>query len=185
MRVMWRDDRERFLRALTTPMRHRVRRRAAMMILYDSGCRVSELVALNVDDYDRQRKSLLITNVKVAGHPRREVPLHHKTASAIHAWLRDRPVVGTDALFVSQKGNRLSVRQLQDDYRAVCGVAGVIPQGIHTLRHTAATRWLDDRVLEIHQVSRRLGHRSTTTTYAYYVHGSVEAEAEAIAGSRL
>lgn len=185
MRVLWKDERRKFLEALAKVQRHKLRRRASMLVLYDTGCRVAELAALDLADYDRQRKSLLIQNVKAAGRPRREVPIHHRTQLAIVAWLRVRPETDSPALFVSQKGNRLSVRQLQDDYRVICELAGITPEGIHTLRHTAATRLLDDRTLEIHQVARRLGHRSTATTWRYYVHASVEAEAEAIARSVL
>lgn len=185
MRVLWADERARFLAALDRPSRHRLRRKAAMLIAYDTGCRVGELAALAVGDFQPERGSLLLVNIKARHHERREVPLHPRTVRAIGAWLRIRPETNNDALFVSQKGSRLSIRQLQDDYRVLCGLAGIAPQGIHTLRHTAATRLLDERVLDAHQVARRLGHRSTSTTLAFYVHASVEAEAQAIRRARL
>lgn len=184
MRVFWTEERRSFLNALNRIPRHRARRKAEMLILYDTGCRVSELVALDITDFDRQRKSLQLINCKAEGHPKREVPIHSQTQRAILHWLRERPEGGT-ALFVSQQRKRLSVRQVQDDYALVCRLAGLDSTGVHTLRHTAATRLLDDRVLDVHQVSRRLGHRATTTTFRYYVHASVEAEAQAIRNARL
>lgn len=184
-RVLWRQEREKFLRAIEELPRHRVRRRAEMLILMDTGCRVGELAALRVCDYDRQRKSLMLINIKAAGHPVREVPLTYQSVRALNAWLRERPNMETDALFVSQEGKALSIRTIQDDYKIICQAAGITGQGIHTLRHTSATRLLDDHVLDVHQVSRRLGHRSISTTYRYYTHASVEAEADAVRKSKL
>lgn len=184
-RVLWREERERFLEALNNLDRHAVRNRALMMIAYDTGCRVSELAALDLADYDPQRKTLMLQNSKAKNKPRREVPIHYRTTRAIKAWLRERPKTENPALFVSQKGNRLSVRQVQYVYEKVCDLASIEPRGIHTLRHTTATRLLDDHILPVHQLSRRLGHRSVQTTYKYYVHQSIELEAEAINKSRL
>ena len=185
MRVLWKDERERFLRALGELKKHRKRNRAMMLVAYDTGCRVSELCALDVASYDDQRRTLHIINVKAEDHPSREVPVHPQTARAIRAWLTVRPEVESPALFVSQKGNRICDRQVRNIYTQVCAMAGIDGQGIHTLRHTMATRLLDERVLDVHQVSRRLGHRDIATTYKYYVHGSVEAEADAITNHRL
>lgn len=184
-RVLWREERKHFLQALDKLDRHAVRNRALMLIAYDTGCRVSELAALDLEDYDSQRKTLLLINSKAKNQPRREVAIHYRTTRALKSWLRERPETENTAMFLSQKGNRLSVRQICAVYEKVCELAEIEPQGIHTLRHTAATRILDDKILEVHQLSRRLGHRSVQTTYKYYVHGSVEEEAESIRNSRL
>lgn len=186
MRVLWKQERQRFLKALTQLPRHKERNRALMLVAYDTGCRVAELCALDVDDYDDQRRSLHVINIKAQGHPKREIPLHAATARALRAWLRKRPAdCDTQAMFVSQKGKRICDRQVRNIYAAVCSQAGIENQGIHTLRHTMATRLLDEHILDIHQVSRRLGHRDIMTTYRYYVHGSVEEEAKAIHNHRL
>jgi integrase/recombinase XerC len=185
MRVFWEEEKKKFFAALAKLDRHRVRRRAEMLLLYDTGCRVSELVAANLDDYSLARKSIILINAKQRDHPRREVPLHMQTVRALNQWIRERPDAYVPALFVSQKGGRLSIRQVQDDYTLVCKLAGLQAKGIHTLRHSSATNRLDDHTLDIHQVSRRLGHSSIRTTYQTYVHGSVEKEALAIRNHRL
>jgi integrase len=185
-RVLWRKEREKFLKALERPEQpDRIRRKALFLLAYDTGARVAELEALDLKDFDRQRKTIHLINVKMKGHPVREVPLHHKTFLAVNAWLRIRPDAETDALFVSRQGRRLTKRRMQQEYEELCRMAGIVPRGIHTLRHTAATRWLDDKILQVHQASRRLGHGSISTTQKYYVHGSVEAEADAIDKSTL
>lgn len=185
MRVLWEPEKRKFFSAIGQLDRHRVRRRAEMMVLYDTGCRVGELVALDLGDYSRDRKALILINVKDKDHTRREVPLHSDTIRALHAWLAIRPLSECSALFLSQKGNRLSKRQIQDDYTLICSLAGLKPEGVHTLRHSSATNRLDARVLDIHQVSRRLGHKSIRTTIEHYVHGSVQEEAKAIRKHRL
>jgi integrase/recombinase XerC len=185
MRVLWEGEKRKFFAAFAKLTRHRTRRKAEMLVLYDTGCRVSELAALDLEDYNRDRKSLILINAKDRSHSRREVGLHSDTIRALNAWLRERPGTLEPALFVSQKGQRLSVRQIQDDYTMICKLAGIEPQGVHTLRHSSATNRLDDRTLDIHQVSRRLGHKSIRTTLQFYVHGSVEEEAKAIRKRRL
>lgn len=185
MRVLWEGEKRKFFAAFTRLSRHKERRRAEMLILYDTGCRVSELHALDLGDYNPGRKSLILINAKDRNKGKREVGLHSDTIRAINGWLRVRPDTDDTALFVSQKGHRLSVRQIQDDYTLICKLADIEPQGVHTLRHSSATNRLDDRTLDIHQVSRRLGHKSIRTTLQFYVHGSVEEEAKAIRNHRL
>lgn len=184
-RVLWKDERERFLAALGKESRHAVRNKALMLVAYDTGARVSEIAALDLSDYDHQRKSLHVINCKVEGHPKREIPLHSRTSRALQAYIKKRPKTDNPALFLSQKGNRISDRQIRDVYRDVCKRAGISGKGIHTLRHTMATRLLDEKVLDIHQISRRLGHRNIATTYKYYVHASIEEESNAINKSRM
>jgi integrase len=185
-RVMWKKERQRFLRALEAPDQpHQIRREAFFMLAYDTGARVSELVALDLGDIDAERETIQLINVKMKGHPRREVPLHPDTFEALRCWLEVRPEVDTTAIFVSNRKRRLSKRRAQEEYESICLKAGIRPRGIHTLRHTSATRLLDDKVLEVHQVARRLGHASINTTQKFYLHSSVEKEAEDIRKSDL
>jgi len=191
-RVLWRKEREKFLHALSSidtssPSKERnsLRNRAMLIVAYDTGCRVAELCALDVNDFDSQHKTLMIVNVKAKGKPRRQVPLHNKTVRYLRAWLKVRPELDTQAMFISQKNARISIRQVSNVYLKVCESAGLSSEGIHTLRHTSATRLLDDNVLPVHQLSRRLGHRSIGTTYKFYVHGSIEEEANAIQKHRM
>ena len=70
MRCLWEHERRQFLAGLSRLTRHKARRQAEMLVLYDTGCRVGELVALDRTDYDRGRSSLLMMNIKAAGRPR-------------------------------------------------------------------------------------------------------------------
>ncbi|MGB7449883.1 MAG: site-specific tyrosine recombinase XerD [Ornithinimicrobium sp.] len=155
-----------------------LRDRALLELLYGSGCRVSEAVALDVDDVPLQVED---PEVRVWGKGGRErtVPLGTHATEALEAWLvRGRPALlsrgaGTPALFVNQRGGRLSRQSAWTILRAAAGRAGVTQQvSPHTLRHSFATHLLDGGA-DIRVVQELLGHASITTTQIY-THVSLE-----------
>lgn len=154
-----------------------VRDRAVLELLYGSGLRVSELCAL-----DLRHIELDAGTVRVLGKGRKEriVPLGQPTVRALRAYLGVRANVSKPgssldpvALFVTRRGARLGVRQVQlfvHRYGALgAGRADLHP---HALRHTCATHMLEGGA-DLRAIQEMLGHASLATTQRY-THVSLE-----------
>lgn len=148
---------------------------ALVELLYASALRVSELCGADVDDIDRDRRT-----VRVVGKGRKErvVPYGSPAAHALDAYLaRGRPALaargsGTPALFVGARGARLGARSAYDVVARVVAPAVGQSVGPHTLRHSAATHLLDGGA-DLRTVQEMLGHASLGTTQIY-THVSAE-----------
>ena len=147
-----------------------LRNRALLELLYSTGARISEAVGLDVDDVDRQARSVLLRG---KGGKQRLVPVGRPAIAALEAYLvRGRPDLarrgrGLPALFLNARGGRLSRQSawqvLQDTAERAGITAAVSP---HTLRHSFATHLLDGGA-DVRVVQELLGHASVTTTQIY------------------
>lgn len=147
----------------------RVRDRAILELLYATGARVSEIIALDLDDI------IDPTLVRLYGKGSKEriVPVGGFAQRALEAYLvRTRPKLatagkGTPALFLNQRGNRLTrqtVWQIINDAARVAEIPGEISP--HTLRHSFATHLLEGGA-DVRVVQELLGHSSVATTQIY------------------
>ena len=159
-----------------------LRDRALVELLYGTGARISEVVALDVDDVaalggaggeagEADTQPLLVLTGK--GGKQRVVPVGRFAAAAVSTYLvRARPVLGAagsggGALLLGARGRRLS---RQAAWAAVAGAArragleGAV--GPHTLRHCYATH-LVERGADVRLVQELLGHASVATTQVY------------------
>jgi integrase/recombinase XerD len=147
----------------------RVRDRAILELLYATGARISELTALNLDDLVDP------TMVRLFGKGSKEriVPVGSYAQSALEVYLvRARPVLvkkgkGTPALFLNQRGGRLS-RQSAWQIISDAADAATIQSEVspHTLRHSFATHLLEGGA-DVRVVQELLGHSSVATTQIY------------------
>jgi integrase/recombinase XerC len=142
---------------------------AMLELLYATGVRVGELVALDIDDVDRGRN---VVRVLGKGRKERTVPFGLPAARAIDAWLtggRPRllaPGAGP-ALFVGARGARIDQRAVRTVvHRRIADVPGAPDIGPHGLRHTAATHLLEGGA-DLRSVQELLGHASLATTQLY------------------
>jgi integrase/recombinase XerD len=147
----------------------KVRDRALLELLYATGGRVSEIVNLDLDDLID--KSLLRLFGK--GSKERVVPVGSYAQRAVENYLvRVRPTLatlgkGTPALFLNQRGGRLSRQtawQIIADAAEKAGLTGHISP--HTLRHSFATHLLEGGA-DVRVVQELLGHSSVATTQIY------------------
>jgi integrase/recombinase XerD len=143
---------------------------AVLEMLYATGCRVSELTAVDQLDVDPETRTVLLTG---KGNKQRLVPLGSYALSAIERWLPDRLAVrksmtDTGALFLTVRGNRMSrqsVWRLVKQYGAAAGVdAGRLSP--HVFRHSAATHMVEGGA-DLRSVQEMLGHASLSTTQLY------------------
>lgn len=159
-------------RALPDPERLELRRDAALLeLLYGSGLRVSELVGLDVDHLE-----LASEEVRVLGKGGKEriVPVGSKAQDALREYLEGRPAFANvrgasagQALFLSRRGRRLSVRWVQKLVRRY-GILGAGRPDLHphALRHSCATHLLEGGA-DLRVIQEMLGHSSLSTTQRY------------------
>jgi integrase/recombinase XerD len=147
-----------------------LRDRALVEVLYGAGARISEAVGLDVDDIDTEEG---VVRLFGKGRKERLVPLGSYAAQAVGAYLtRARPTFagrgkGTPALFLNQRGGRLSRQSAWAALRAAAERAGLGDHvSPHTLRHSFATHLLDGGA-DVRVVQELLGHASVTTTQIY------------------
>jgi len=163
-----------------------LRDRALLELLYASGARVSEVVALDVDDLlagqgtgdawiDPERALVEGGFIRVTGKgsKQRIVPYGSYAGRALAAYLvRARPGMvakgkGTPALFVGPRGARVTRQSAWLVIRAAAERAGIIAEvSPHTMRHSFATHLLAGGA-DVRTVQELLGHSSVTTTQIY------------------
>lgn len=145
-----------------------IRDKAMFELLYGSGLRVGELVALDVSDVDLAQR---VVRVFGKGKKRRLVPMTTSSVDAIHQYLPHRYlwVEQADmALFISeQRGTRLSTRSVQQRLK-VCAARAGIDQNLypHLLRHCFASHMLSESG-DLRAVQEMLGHTDVSTTQIY------------------
>jgi integrase/recombinase XerC len=143
-----------------------LRGRAILELLYATGIRCAEAVALDVHELDLGARM-----VRVLGKGRKErvVLFGRRAASALQAWLADRARLQPrgDALFLNARGGRLSGRSVRTLVATrVKQVALERRCSPHTLRHSFATHLLM-RGADLRAIQELLGHSSLSTTQRY------------------
>ena len=137
-----------------------IRDKAIIELLYSSGLRVSELVKLNLNNFNNNEY------IKVSGKGKKEriVPLNQSAYKSIDFWIKhSRSNVAESsepALFVGNKGSRIDVRVVR---RIVLKKLGTYP---HAVRHSFATHLLEGGA-DIRIVQELLGHENPNTTQLY------------------
>ena len=147
------------------------RDRAIMETLYSTGIRVSELVALNMEDIDFLGE---VIHVRGKGKKERITPIGTSALQTIQHYMEFRNKraqnnsnFDTKVLFVNKHGRRLStrsVRRKMDKYLKMAGLDPAISP--HTLRHSFATHMLNNGA-DLRSVQELLGHQSLSTTQVY------------------
>jgi integrase/recombinase XerC len=164
------DDTFRLLAAPTDDTPAGLRDRAILEVTYSCGLRVSELVGLDWNDIDA---ALSVVRVRGKGRKERIVPIGAPALAALAAYrdripeLCHRPLRDPQAVFLNQRGGRLTVRSVArfvDRYTLTGGVAGKVSP--HALRHSFATHLLGAGA-DLRAIQEMLGHASLSTTQQY------------------
>ncbi len=147
------------------------RDRAILETLYSTGIRVSELVALNMDDVDFLGE---VVHIRGKGKKERIAPISSSALQIIQHYMEFRNKraqsnanFDSKVLFVNKHGRRLStrsVRRKMDKYLKMAGLDPAISP--HTLRHSFATHMLN-KGADLRSVQELLGHQSLSTTQIY------------------
>ncbi len=151
-------------------------------MLYRLGLRIGEAISINIKDIDFEKQ---ILNIHGKGRRERKLPLLPDLMDILEKWLVYRTrLYGAnqlDALFISKKGNRLSIRTAQDNFQKIVTKAGpfsidkVTP---HSMRHAFATHAIEGEQ-DIFVLKAILGHASTKST-EIYLHPSMRVLRKAV-----
>jgi integrase/recombinase XerD len=146
------------------------RDRAMLELLYASGMRISELVALNLGDVNTEGNYF----VRCFGKGRKEriIPLYEKIATAVKKYTEEDRVKLSHgkrevALFLNARGDRLTRQGFWQKLKEYAKSAGLSSQiSPHTLRHSFATHMLSGGA-DLRSVQELLGHANISTTQVY------------------
>jgi len=146
--------------------RNKDRDKMIILLFISTGLRLAELCSLDVNCVDS-------VNPKVTGKGDKERPVYLSDTirEILKEYIAKRPETEEKALFLSERGNRIShsaVQRLCKDAikRAGLNLDGKTDMCVHILRHTAASIWINDDV-DIRTIQELLGHKDISTTQIY------------------
>ncbi len=146
-----------------------LRDKTILELLYSSGLRLAEIQELRIKDIDFSRQLLRITG---KGNKTRIVPFGSKAKDSLMVWLQVYPRWNGDFVpeahvFITQKGNPLGARQIENRVKLQAQRAGVnVDLHPHLLRHCFASHMLSNS-RDLRAVQEMLGHSNLTTTQIY------------------
>lgn len=150
-----------------------MRARTIILTLYSTGIRLAELIGLDVNDVDFVNMQLKVTGKR---DKQRVVPFGKELCETLQQYLHVRetlPLRDTEALFVNDKGLRVSRGQVENIVRNnLSKVTTQQKRSPHVLRHSFATAMLNNGA-ELESVRKLLGHESIATT-EIYTHATFE-----------
>lgn len=159
------------------------RNSALLLLLYNTGARVQEIVDLDVCDLRLDPVPVVMLEGK--GRKQRTCPLWARTVGALKAWLAERGAAD-GPLFLNTQGRRLSRSGIAYILRKLAACAGLSPRHAehispHVIRHTTAMHLLEAGV-DITTIAAWLGHAQLSTTHGY-VEVSLRMKQEAVAAA--
>jgi integrase/recombinase XerC/integrase/recombinase XerD len=144
-----------------------VRDNVILELLFSTGIRIGELVAVNVSDVDLEKKQIQITGRATRG---RVVPMTSESVIASikrYVELRSERNVATPALFVGRSGTRLTIYSIENIFKKHVRLADIKRHVTpHALRHTMAAMLVSTGA-DIREVQEILGHASILSTQVY------------------
>lgn len=151
--------------------RNNVRDYAIITLFLNCGMRLSELVNINISNIDFSESKMTVIG---KGNKERTIYLNNACMKVINDYLSIRPydrvkTDSRDALFLSERKERISNRSVQDIVKKELKNAGLDTNkySVHKLRHTAATLMYQYGEVDIRALQELLGHESISTTEIY------------------
>ncbi|MDD3083512.1 MAG: tyrosine-type recombinase/integrase [Candidatus ainarchaeum sp.] len=140
------------------------RNRLMLKFMYGSGCRVSEVVKLKINDINFKEKTAIIRSGK--GNKDRMIILSKEWIIEIKKYLKKKKIK-SEYIFTKKNGKKISTDTIQRIVRESAKKAGITKEVTpHSLRHSYATHLLEAGT-NIRYIQSLLGHSSLNTTQIY------------------
>ena len=144
-----------------------LRARTIIILFYETGIRLSELMGLNDGDVDFNTRLLKVTGKR---NKQRIVPFGPELEKLLREYIRmrnEQPLRLDEALFLSDKGVRINKSQVERIvHQGLSKVTTLKKRSPHVLRHSFATAMLNNGA-GLESVRKLLGHESVVTTEIY------------------
>lgn len=142
---------------------------AIITLFLGTGIRISELVGLNVENFDFSQNAFLVTR---KGGNQTTLYFSNEVASALKTWLEKRATLGLSddehAMFISLQNKRISIRAVENLVKKFASQASPLKKiSPHKLRSTFGTN-LYKETKDIYIVADILGHKDVNTTKKHY-----------------
>ncbi len=155
----------RLVRACSGRASSGIRNRALIATLYRCGPRVSEIIGMDADDVDRDRRSM-----RVSGARERPVVMDPGSFSLVERWIERRGELGLHVvrpLFCTLRGSRLSASYIRALLPRLARKAGIEKRvSAEAIRRTLAVELANEGV-PVAYIQAQLGHASPETTTRY------------------
>lgn len=146
---------------------HNRRDHALLELIYSSGLRLAEVASLDLGNIDLTDGMVTVTG---KGNKTRTLPVGGQALSSLRKWLPERALranEGEQALFISERGKRISHRAVQLRLQQLSQRQGMDnPVHPHMLRHSFASHMLESSG-DLRLVQELLGHANIATTQVY------------------
>lgn len=150
-----------------------IRDKAIIILLMNSGLRISELCDLYMKDVELTERKGRLTVRQGKGGKHREIPLNSPARDALKAWMKVH--AKSDSLFEGKRGDRLSPSGVYRRLVELARRANIEDVSPHTLRHTFSKNLVDSGV-GLERVAALLGHANLNTTRIYTTPGKRDLE---------
>ena len=168
---------------------NRKQRDIALFTAYlGTGCRVSELVNLNITDVAFESSSFIVTR---KGGDRQEIfmpiQVENEMLKYVEERLGDEETKDTDPLFISRNGKRILPQTVEKNLKNYCRAAGICdPEKMHphALRRTFACNLIADGI-DIKMVAELMGHKNIEVTHRYYTQYAAEKRKQVMRSLKL
>lgn len=150
---------------------HRLRDIALFTTYLGTGCRVSELINLNITDVDFSSSSFIVTR---KGGDQQEVFMPVQVENELFTYMNERlemtDLKDDKALFVNRLGKRMTAQGVEKTLKKYCRAVGITDPDKtrpHALRRTFACNLIADGI-DIKMVAELMGHKNIEVTHKYY-----------------
>lgn len=151
-------------RALRDCVKDDVRMYGIVELLLQTGLRIGELAALQLQDISIEKSHLKIRAYE--SHDARKVPLNSTAKAAIEKYVKERPKTKNTTLFITKTGNPFLIRNIRTAVNRYFRIAGIEGAKVNDLRHTFVVEQLKAGV-PIVELSHMVGHKRLSTTEKY------------------